>query len=591
MVALPLNDCASKTVSEIQAGGIRGRRMSDNILNLECKALQFMITNQLLSGIFALDQAAAFPSISRAFIHWVLKRMRIPRRIRKLIKALYLGGKSGVNFGGRTYYHFVSGAGVKQGDPASMVIFVLCFDPILRWISSLLSPIGDHLFGYCDDVGIASQNMLRSWPIIQKCFMLVGKFSGLFLNVAKTKCCVIFGELMDHVADELREVDSSLTRNLFNDFVKYLGVYLGPGAEQVMWREAIVAYKECISFLRCIDAGFTSTISLYNVLGASIFSWIGSFAPPSQELLILEGKSLQRLTHGPWNVFPKRLLMSLKTIGYPTQFQCLESNSIAARTRNAKITSTNFQDLIAEVNAALTSGERLCNLPDEPWMKRSYLFALNDAVCHMRDKGFDTSVAFSQSQVSKHLVDSEEVYEPVPFFRKRLGRFVAVDESQVESLIGRYKTIGKRFKPCILSSYVVMVLNGWCTKSRFGHVDEGCIFCANSCFGDIKHLIVCPTLQNVILDCLRQPHIFLTVENLFSFQYQDSYMGRAGQDFVSLYCYLAFRAFNAVRHGEALNKRLIRYFCKRLCFHCKHSRSLIRKYQFNRVDLTADSLM
>ena len=309
MAALPMNKCASSTVSEIQAGGVRGRKMTDNILNLEYKALQFMITNQLLSGIFALDQAAAFPSISRAFILWVLKCMRIPRRIRKLIKALYNGGSNGISFGGRTFFHFLASAGVKQGDPSSMVIFVLCFDPILRWINSLLGPLGDHIFGYCDDVGIASQNMLRSWPVIKNCFHIVGVISGLFLNVAKTQCCVIFGECLEHIAAEPGEADPSLLRYLFKDYVKYLGVVIGPGAEKVIWSAAIIAYKECITFLRSIDAGFTSTISLYNVLGASIASWIGSFVRPSDELLILEGKSLQRLTHGPWNVFPKRLLL------------------------------------------------------------------------------------------------------------------------------------------------------------------------------------------------------------------------------------------------------------------------------------------
>ena len=113
-------------------------------------------------------------------------------------------------------------------------------------------------------------------------------------------------------------------------------------------------------------------------------------------------------------------------------------------------------------------------------------------------------------------------------------------------------------------------------------------FCNNSCFGDINHLIICPALQNTILDCLRQPHLFLTIEHIFLLRYMDSSMGHAGLDFISLYCYLAFRAFNAIRHGEVLSKRLIISFCKRLSFHCKHSRSLLRKYRWNRVDMSAD---
>ncbi len=95
--------------------------------------------------------------------------------------------------------YFIAGAGVKQGDPSSMVIFVICFDP-LRWINSLLAPIGYYLFGYCDDVGIACKNLLISWPIIKKRFHIAGRISGLWLNGRK---CVIV-PLSDTGLDELR---------------------------------------------------------------------------------------------------------------------------------------------------------------------------------------------------------------------------------------------------------------------------------------------------------------------------------------------------------------------------------------------------
>ena len=101
--------------------------MSNNVIDLEAKALKFMLSNEKLAGIVALDQAAAFPTISRDYIHWVLKSMGIPRRIRRAIRLLYTDGKCGVSFNGRIYYQFVMRAGVKQGDPSSMVIFVLCY--------------------------------------------------------------------------------------------------------------------------------------------------------------------------------------------------------------------------------------------------------------------------------------------------------------------------------------------------------------------------------------------------------------------------------------------------------------------------------
>ena len=100
----------------------------------------------------------------------------------------------------------------------------------------------------------------------------------------------------------------TLSPTLFEDHLKYLGVFIGPGASLMCCSDVMNSYCECISFLRGIDAGLATTISLYNTLCASTCSWVGSFLPPSADLLILEGKSLQRMTHGPWNVFPKQFL-------------------------------------------------------------------------------------------------------------------------------------------------------------------------------------------------------------------------------------------------------------------------------------------
>ena len=102
--------------------------MVDNIIDLESKAVKYLINNSLGAGIIALDQAAAFPSIARRYIFWVLKRMRIPKRFRRAICSLYTGGRNSICFSGKIYGHFQATSGVKQGDPSAMVLFVLAFE-------------------------------------------------------------------------------------------------------------------------------------------------------------------------------------------------------------------------------------------------------------------------------------------------------------------------------------------------------------------------------------------------------------------------------------------------------------------------------
>ena len=90
-----------------------------------------MLRNAPDAGIIALDQVAAFPRISRKYIIWVLQRMGVPKRIIRVINKLYEAGCNGISMGGRVYIHFYATSGVKQGCPASMVLFTLAFDLIL----------------------------------------------------------------------------------------------------------------------------------------------------------------------------------------------------------------------------------------------------------------------------------------------------------------------------------------------------------------------------------------------------------------------------------------------------------------------------
>ena len=64
LIALPLNEVAKDSVHHSQAG-VSGRSIATNIVNLEAKATEFMLRRAPRAGVFAFDQAAALPSLSR----------------------------------------------------------------------------------------------------------------------------------------------------------------------------------------------------------------------------------------------------------------------------------------------------------------------------------------------------------------------------------------------------------------------------------------------------------------------------------------------------------------------------------------------
>ena len=280
--------------------------------------------------------------------------MQVPRRIRRLIFKLYQDCKCVVSFYGRLFEAFTSESGVKQGDPCAMVLFVLSFDPLLRWLDSHLSPIHTSIYGYCDDLGLACQDLLGTWSILSRCFKIIKSCSALSLNVQKTQCFITCPDSRERIMNALIESDNLLVPSVFQTFILYLGIYLGPGAASVCWKPIIKGYHDVVRFLRGLDAGLATTICLYNILCASKVSWTSSFVPPDADMLKAESHSLQALLRAPWNVATKSLLCHLKSIGFPVQFQSLSRNSIAGRARNGFNGIDNFSQQLKYMPSALS---------------------------------------------------------------------------------------------------------------------------------------------------------------------------------------------------------------------------------------------
>ncbi len=112
-------------VSSVQAGGLKGKQMLDHIIKMEGKILDFLARNFPHSGVIALDVAAAFPSLSRRFLFWVLRRMGIPKWLYTLLRNLHVDAGSYICLRNLLLKRLLVSRGVKQGDPPAMVLFIL----------------------------------------------------------------------------------------------------------------------------------------------------------------------------------------------------------------------------------------------------------------------------------------------------------------------------------------------------------------------------------------------------------------------------------------------------------------------------------
>ena len=85
------------------------------------------------SGILLTDFACANPSVNHSWIFHVLEKVELPVFVRQFSRMIYNNGMTEVEFAGKARGQFVKARGVKQGCPASGLLFAMAFDPIFRW--------------------------------------------------------------------------------------------------------------------------------------------------------------------------------------------------------------------------------------------------------------------------------------------------------------------------------------------------------------------------------------------------------------------------------------------------------------------------
>ena len=141
MVSLVLVTICSACIGTAQFGGMKGLQMIDHIFSMEAKIVEFVVCSFPNSGIFACDIASAFPSLSRRYLLWILKSMRVPRKLYMIIKNLHVASFAFVCIRNRLFQKMLISTGAKQGDPSAMQLFILAYDPLIRIIDLPCLPL------------------------------------------------------------------------------------------------------------------------------------------------------------------------------------------------------------------------------------------------------------------------------------------------------------------------------------------------------------------------------------------------------------------------------------------------------------------
>ena len=224
-VVRSVSDFLFRTLLPNQKGFIPGRSFEDHIRELnelfykmvESEPTSFLNSTDNFFVLF-MDTAKAFDSVDHSFILESIKRIGLPPWFSSLVTGLLHSVRVKPAFKGASDFWIDICRGVKQGCPLSPLLFVICYDVLLRRLDAL-GTVG--VYACADDLALSTPHFINFWAAMR----LVDSFSsasGLGVNRDKT---MVIGARPSKVSDHLplspwpdtMEVPSSV----------YLGILFG----------------------------------------------------------------------------------------------------------------------------------------------------------------------------------------------------------------------------------------------------------------------------------------------------------------------------------------------------------------------------
>ena len=120
--------------------GLAGTQIVDAILQLETMMQVTAFAQPAGGAAFMMDYKNAFPSLRRAYLKRVLRRLKVPKSIIKCICNLMANCKHYVFPHIHSDFIIFVLDGLKQGCPLAALLFSLCILPFINALEKVTSP-------------------------------------------------------------------------------------------------------------------------------------------------------------------------------------------------------------------------------------------------------------------------------------------------------------------------------------------------------------------------------------------------------------------------------------------------------------------
>ena len=235
ILASRIKEVMNKLVNQAQSSFVPRRQAIDNILVAQ-EVVHTMRNKKGRNGFMAVkvDLEKAYDRLNWEFIVDTLKDIGLPSRMITLIEKCISSAEMNLLWNGSPSESFHPTRGIRQGDPISPYIFVLCIEKLAQLISlavkhKLWEPIQlsrnepelSHLC-FADDLVLFAKASLDQVNVIKGILDLFCKSSGQKVNQGKS--CIFFSKNVSHTRRQ--EISEAIGFHMMANIGKYLGVPL-----------------------------------------------------------------------------------------------------------------------------------------------------------------------------------------------------------------------------------------------------------------------------------------------------------------------------------------------------------------------------
>jgi len=549
-------DATLELTPAAQRGFCRGRQLSLNVVDLDTYSRAFNIcANRDLTeehrdlpyrgnifdipAVMLYDFCNAFPTVLHEWMWLVLKTIKLPKDLYRVIKCLYRSIQAFSAGCGDGSFLFEVLGGVKTGCPLSSILFLLCVNPFIDLVILRCDQPKLSVTRICaDDFGSA----LRSLSVLKiqaSVFFLAARCAGLHLKPSK---CVLIITICNLTEQFVGLIRAWLLVNVpeFADIIiassgRFWGWHLGRQGAILSFAAPVKKFSNRIHEIVAGKAPATPSIIKYNQRGPTVLSYVSQFAVPPEEYNVesLAHWAVHSILRLPPNTFSRKLTNSIAFCSGINPLPILSYCS-AVRYRFAASEAPYLIQLREDFFSFIGDNSPLIGLanivPHGGMASPSILQCLHDTLCL---KGYMSNVHEQIRLNPSHAWILNYPHSSLPVGNKGVQSSVLsilsgsemCETSLAASIKGKLTiTLGEDSVSAILfqedwlpkirasfagtNSYLSMcwlkaIGGGWTTSVRMHEsICLPCVFGCLDCFDEYKHYLICPILWQLAREAL-----------------------------------------------------------------------------------------